>query len=386
MNQPNKRHLRKFCPENPTPGVDPLLKAERDKRDKEREANKKKKRQGGARVAGAGTDTDSDSGGSDGGSDCSDQSVYDDELETSVQSADVMLSSTFFTPGASSTVDVATLGSARVAIGEEQPTHSALAQVQAQMLAESRAHAAQLARSEHALLQAQRESAAAAAEFARLTGRAVAPSTPTPTAVLPSTATDDHVTVHSILALSAEGRAAITPLRRDDARRLVASLDPVDSPLHSMQLLARTAGLSEVRLGCGPPSGGSTVNRTKAHVLADMRIAVGLSPVAVPMGLPIETGGGNAASSPSVLSTPSSTKVGTPSNDKKRLHYPLYKTCSTSHTTTTPQIRPPPTGMVPRMPLVPPRPKKHPRSTSRLLMGSEGARERGERRSPSGPP
>ena len=95
VNQPNKRHLRKFCPENPTPGVDPLFKAERDKRDKERkerDANKKKKRQGGARVAGAGTDTESDTDGSDGDSDCSDQSVYDDELETSVQSADVAVS------------------------------------------------------------------------------------------------------------------------------------------------------------------------------------------------------------------------------------------------------------------------------------------------------
>ena len=59
-----------------------------------------------------------------------------------------------------------------------------------------------------------------------------------------------------------------------------------------MQSIARAAELSEVRLGCGPPSAGSTENRTKAHVLADMRRAVGLDPTAVPMGIPMQTVGG----------------------------------------------------------------------------------------------
>ena len=54
-----------------------------------------------------------------------------------------------------------------------------------------------------------------------------------------------------------------------------------------MQSVARAAELTEIRLGCGPPSVGSVVNRTKAHVLADMRKAVGLDPTAVPMGIPI---------------------------------------------------------------------------------------------------
>ena len=296
----NKEHLRKHCPENPTPGVDPKFQAERNRRDKERKERdaKKKKRQGGARVAGVGQNTDTDTESddeSDNDSDCSDQSVYDDEQATSVQSADVMLSSTFFTPGVSSSFDVSATGAARVAVGEERPAVSALAQMR------EREHAAQLARSEHTLLLAQRE--AAAAELARHAAAAAAqaPAAPSTPVAFPSTATIDvsgNFTLQSILALSDADRAAISPLRRDDARRLVASLDPVSSPLRSMQLLARAADLSEVRLGCGPPSDGSTVNRTKAHVLADMRVAVGLSPAAVPMGLPIETGGGNAASSP----------------------------------------------------------------------------------------
>ena len=306
-NQSNKNHLRKWCPENPTPGVDPVFAAEREAREKERGAAKKNKRkEGGARMAATSAETDSgsDSDDSDTHSDCSDcseQSVYDDEEATSVQSADAVLSDTFFTPGASATFNIPTAGSARVAVGE-RPAHSDLAQVQANALAESQ-HAARLARSEHALLQAQREGAAAAAELARhraLVAAQAAPKTPTTVTANGS----GEVTIGSLFALSAEDRAAITPLRRDDARRLVASLDPVGSPLLTMQVIARAADLSEVRLGCGPPSGDSTVNRTKAHVLADMRVAVGLSPVAVPMGLPIKTGGGDAASSPAATSNP----------------------------------------------------------------------------------
>ena len=86
-------------------------------------------------------------------------------------------------------------------------------------------------------------------------------------------------------------RGSITPLRREDARRIIGGLDST-SPLLTMQSVARAAELAEVRLSCGPPSKGSTVNRTKAHVLADMRAAVGLDADAVPMGIPMQTGGG----------------------------------------------------------------------------------------------
>ena len=211
----------------------------------------------------------------------------------------MMLSDAFFTPGAPATFQThAGAGSARVAVGEERPALSALGRVQAEMQADARVHAARLARSEHALLQAQQAGATAAAELARLTAVAAAqaaPNTPVspPAAPTAPTVLGSDITITSIL--TAEGRAAVTPLRRDDARRLVASLEP-SSPLSTMQSLARAADLTEVRLGCGPPSNGSSVNRTKAHVLADMRVAVGLSPVAVPMGLPIETGGGITAS------------------------------------------------------------------------------------------
>ena len=175
-------------------GIDPQFQAERKKRDKEcKECDaKNKKRQGGARVAGVGqntdTDTESDSDESDNDSDCSDQSVYDDEQATPVQSADVMLSNTFFTPGVSSTFDVpVSTGAARVAVGEERPAHSALAQARARA---EMAHSAQLARDEYALqLRAQAEAARAAAAATLARQRAVAPSTPTaevvPTCPLP---------------------------------------------------------------------------------------------------------------------------------------------------------------------------------------------------------
>ena len=79
-----------------------------------------------------------------------------------------------------------------------------------------------------------------------------------------------------------------TPLRRDDTRRVIGMLD-AGFPLSTLQSVARAAELAEVRLGCGPPSKGFTVNRTKAHVLADMRAAVGLGPLAVSMGTPMPT-------------------------------------------------------------------------------------------------
>ena len=189
-NQTDKNHLRKWCPENPTPGVDPVFAAEREAREKGRK-EKKNKRQGGARMAAGHTDSDSDSDTDSNCSDCSEQSVYDEEAATSVQPADAMLSDAFFTPGASATFHIpAGAGSARVAVGEERPAHSALARAQAEMLAEAEVHAAQLARSEHALLQAQRAGAAAAAALARHTAAAqAAPSTPIlPPAVLPPTA------------------------------------------------------------------------------------------------------------------------------------------------------------------------------------------------------
>ena len=93
------------------PGVDPRRQAERDKRDQEK--SKKKQKKGGARVAlglaHSGSDTDSDSDESH-CSDNSEQSVYDDEPEASVQAADVALASIF--DGGPRTFDV---GQARVA-------------------------------------------------------------------------------------------------------------------------------------------------------------------------------------------------------------------------------------------------------------------------------
>ena len=144
----NKERLRKHYPENPTPGVDPKFKAERNKRDRERKERdaKKKKRRGGARVAGVGQNTDTDTESddeSDNDSDCSDQSVYDDEQATSVQSADVMLSNTFFTPGVSSTFNVpASTGAAHVATG--QPARSASANAQAHKRTPPSWHAASM--------------------------------------------------------------------------------------------------------------------------------------------------------------------------------------------------------------------------------------------------
>ena len=92
--------------------------------------------------------------------------------------------------------------------------------------------------------------------------------------------------------IASDARGNVTPLRRSDARRLIGELDPATSPLNTMQSVARAAELQELRLGCGPPSTGSTVNRTKAHVLADMRAAMGLDPLAVPMGIAMQTEGG----------------------------------------------------------------------------------------------
>ena len=107
-----------------------------------------------------------------------------------MQPADAMLSDAFFTPGASATFNIpAGTGSARVAVGEERPAHHALARAQAEMLAEAEVHAAQLARSEHALLQAQRAGAAAAAALAQHTAAAqAAPSTPVLPPAAPPTA------------------------------------------------------------------------------------------------------------------------------------------------------------------------------------------------------
>ena len=111
--------------------------------------------------------------------------------------------------------------------------------------------------------------------------------------------------IASILADDARRRGSTTPLRREDARRIVGELDS-SSPLSTMQAIARAAELAEVRLGCGPPSQGSIVNRTKAHVLADIRVAVGLDAEAVPMGIPMQTGGCvETSSSPIHLPPPS---------------------------------------------------------------------------------
>ena len=120
-----------------------------------------------------------------------------------------------------------------------------------------------------------------------------AASTPEPPAVPVPVRPTGIPSIHSIAFDDARG--CHTPLRRDDARRIIDSLDSRSSHLSTMQSVARAAELTEIRLSCGPPSAGSTVNRTKAHVLADMRKAVGLDPTAVPMGIPMQTEGGEGS-------------------------------------------------------------------------------------------
>ena len=143
------------------------------------------------------TDTDSDSDTDSNCSDCSEQSVYDDEAATSVQPADAMLSDLFFAPGAPATFQAhASAGSARFAVGEDRPAPSAWEQAQAEMLAKSRVHAAELARSEQALLQAQQAGAAAAAELARhMTAAQAALNTPKSPPVAP---TAPEITIGSV--------------------------------------------------------------------------------------------------------------------------------------------------------------------------------------------
>ena len=221
--------------------------------------------------------------------DCSDQSVYDDEQAVSVAAlaADVTLAS-LFSDGLPSTLDVGAYGSARVA-------HSWLKSQRPGDVAE---HAnAQMATSrsrDDQTTNALRNGTPLAAA-APLSGIA-SPTAPVYPPVVPFTPVQppQPPSVHSVVLDDARG--CVTPLRREDARRLIDELDPKRSPLSTMQSVARAAELSEVRLGCGPPSAGSTVNRTKAHVLADMRAAVGLPPPAVPMGIPMQTEGGDGLS------------------------------------------------------------------------------------------
>ena len=284
----DRMHLRKHCPDSATPGVDPRRQAERDKREKERSNRKQKK--GSARVAlgltGSGTDSDSDSN-----SDCShdsEQSVYDDEPEAGVQAADIALASIF--DSGPHTVDV---GQARVAhrLGRGDRAEQANAH-----MAAGRSIAAITPGPSATTTTLHSQSRAPAVPEAPLVAWAVGaasvaarvPAVP-PTAAAPVTPSLRSIISDIIL----DDRAGcLTPLRRDDARRVIDSLDPRSSPLSMMQCVARAAELSEVRLGCGPPSAGSTENRTKAHVLADMRRAVGLDPTAVPMGIPMQTEGG----------------------------------------------------------------------------------------------
>ena len=289
----DRKHLRKHCPDSATPGVDPRRQALRDKRDKEKSDKKKKK--GAARMAGAGTSgdgtiEDDDSDDDSDCSDCSDQSVYDDEQAVSVAAlaADVTLAS-LFSDGSPNTLDVSAHGSARVA-------HSWLKSQRPGDLAEHADTQMAASRSSNApTTNALRDGTPLAA--AAPPGDITSPTAPVYPPVAPFTPVQQPPqppSLHSVLLDDARG--CVTPLRREDARRLIDELDPKLSPLSTMQSVARAAELSEVRLGCGPPSAGSTVNRTKAHVLADMRAAVGLSPPAVPMGIPMQTEGGDGSS------------------------------------------------------------------------------------------
>ena len=291
----DRRHLRKNCPDSATPGVDPRRQAERDKRDQEKK-DKKRQKKGGARVAlglaQPGSDTDSDSDESD-CSDDSEQSVYDGEPGASVQATDIALGSIF--DGGPRTLEV---GQARVAhrLHRGDRAEQANAQMDARQslslgTAAPDALHTQDGRplSEVPLRDFMPAPAPDVAPVAWAVGTTppppAVPVVPVPTLGIPS--------VHSIAFDDARG--CHTPLRRDDARRIIASLDAHSSPLSTMQSVARAAELTEIRLGCGPPSAGSTVNRTKAHVLADMRKAVGLDPTAVPMGIPMQTEGGKGS-------------------------------------------------------------------------------------------
>ena len=112
----DRTHLRKNCPDSKTPGVDPRRQAAKDKREKDRTDKRKGKRAAlyiESLVALVSEDSDDSDAGSD-CSDCSDQSVYDDEHAVSVQAADIALAS-LFSEGSSGSVDVASLGAARVA-------------------------------------------------------------------------------------------------------------------------------------------------------------------------------------------------------------------------------------------------------------------------------
>ena len=297
--RPDRKHLRKYCPDSATPGVDPRRQAAKDKRDKERTDKKKKK--GAARMAGAGTSGDdpaelaSDVSDSESDcSECSEQSTYDDEDVVSVQAADLALASL------QSTVDRGHRGAARVA---HRPPR------QSDTVEQSNAQMAALHSMRHSLdstvpsdLQSLPTPTPEIQSIAWAVGAASAPlhmqAPPSPVLPLPP---PPPPSIHSIADDALRG--CITPLRREDARRIIGGLDST-SPLLTMQSVARAAELAEVRLSCGPPSKGSTVNRTKAHVLADMRAAVGLDADAVPMGIPMQTGGGVESSESSSSRSP----------------------------------------------------------------------------------
>ena len=298
----DRKHLRKHCPDSATPGVDPRRQAAKDKRDKERTEKKRKK--GAARVASAlvavalpldpadWSSDDSDSDSESEHSDCSEQSTYDDEQAVSVQAADIALASLY------SEVDRGHRGAARVAHRPARQS-SIVEQTNAQMAA---LHSLNTTTQND--LQSQ-DGRSEVPPVAWAVGAASKPAMLSPsTPVQPPSPS-----IASILADAADARRSyITPLplRREDARRIISELDST-SPLSTLQSVARAAELVEVRLGCGPPSKGSTVNRTKAHVLADMRAAMGLDSSAIPMGIPMETGGGEESSSqPDETPAPSS--------------------------------------------------------------------------------
>ena len=148
-----------------------------------------------------------------------------------------------------------------------------------------------------------------------------------------------------MLATFPSRRCAATTRAASSARWTPDRRSPPCRKLHAPPSSQRS-----VCLGCGPPSKGFTDNRTKAHVLADIRAAVGLGPLAVPMGTPMPTEGGEQpshAEQPGHVKPPS---LPTPQPLIASAPLPIMSTLIASPPlpiTSTPQLYPCPLGTCP---------------------------------------
>ena len=184
-------------------------------------------------------------------SDCSEQSTYDDEQVVSVQAAELALACL------QSTVDRGHRGAARVAHRPLRQSDT-VEQANVQMAALHPLNTTgpgdlqSLDVVEAPEIQSDQSVAWAVGAASMPTSHAP----PTPVQPLPQ-----PPSVASIVANDADARrrGPATPLRREDARRIVGELDST-SPLSTMQSVARAAELAEVRLSCvalrprAPPS------------------------------------------------------------------------------------------------------------------------------------